>query len=93
MRKADMIDKQEILRQRHELGLTRKDITAAVSAGTVSNVTKRAAAGLSCWPPPDDLDDDACGTGSTRRPNVTASTCSLTGTRSSRRTWASAVPS
>ncbi|MXW86964.1 MAG: winged helix-turn-helix transcriptional regulator [Boseongicola sp. SB0667_bin_21] len=60
MRKADMIDIKDILRQRHELGLTRNDIAAAVgvSAGTVSNVLRRAeAAGLSCWPLPDGLDD------------------------------------
>ncbi len=62
MRKADMIDIKDILRQRHELGLTRNDIAAAVgvSAGTVSNVLRRAeAAGLSCWPLPDGLDDEA----------------------------------
>ncbi len=62
MRKADMIDIKDILRQRHGLGLTRNDLAAAVgvSAGTVSNVLKRAsAAGLSCWPPPGDLDDEA----------------------------------
>lgn len=62
MRKADMIDIRDILRQRHELGLARNDIAAAVgvNAGTVSNVLRRAeAAGLSCWPLPDGLDDEA----------------------------------
>ena len=53
---------KDILRQRHALGLSRDDIAAAigVSAGTVSNVLRRAAAaGLSCWPLPDGLDDAA----------------------------------
>ena len=62
MRKADMENIKDILRQRHGLGLTRNDIAAAigVSAGTVSNVLKRAsAAGLSSWPLPDGLDDAA----------------------------------
>ncbi len=46
MRKAGMINFKDILRQRHEPGLTRHDITIAlgVSAGTVSNILKRAAA-------------------------------------------------
>ena len=62
MRKADMIDIKDILRQRHGPGLTRDDIAAAAGAGagTVSNVLKRAkAAGLSRWPLPDGLDDGA----------------------------------
>ena len=62
MRKADMIDIRDILRQRHMLGLTRNDIAAAlgVSAGTVSNILKRAeAASLSRWPLPEELDDAA----------------------------------
>ena len=53
---------KDILRQRHDLGLSRDDIAAAigVSAGTVSNVLRRAsAAGLSCWPLPDGLGDAA----------------------------------
>ena len=61
MRKADMIDIRDILRQRYELGLTRNVIASAVgvSAGTVSNVLKRAsAAGLSSWPLSDEVDDD-----------------------------------
>ena len=46
MRKADMIDIKDILRQRHGPGLTRNDIAAAagVGAGTVSNVLRRAKA-------------------------------------------------
>ena len=62
MRKADMIDIKDILRQRHGPGLTRNDIAAAagVGAGTVSNALRRAeAAGLSRWPLPDGLDDGA----------------------------------
>ena len=62
MRKADMIDIKDILRQRHGPGLTRDDIAAAagVGAGTVSNALRRAeAAGLSRWPLPDGLDDGA----------------------------------
>ena len=62
MRKADMIDIRDILRLRHALGLARSDIAAAlgVSAGTVSNILKRAeAASLSRWPLPEELDDAA----------------------------------
>ena len=61
MKRTDMINIKDILRQRHGFGLTRNDIAAAtgVSAGTVSNVLKRAAAaGLSCWPLPDGLGDE-----------------------------------
>ena len=60
MRKARMIDIRDILRQRYELDIARNDIAASVgvSAGTVSNVLKRAAAAdLACWPLPEDLDD------------------------------------
>ena len=44
MKRTDMINTKDILRQRHGLGLTRNDIAAAtgVSAGKVSNVLKRA---------------------------------------------------
>ena len=52
---------KDILRHRHDLGLPRAKIAAAigVSAGTVSHVLERAsAAGLS-WPLPGDLDDEA----------------------------------
>ena len=62
MKRTDMINVKDILRHRHGFGLTRSDIAAAtgVSAGTVSNVLKRAeAAGLSCWPLPDGLGDEA----------------------------------
>ena len=62
MKRIDMINIKDIIRQRYDLDLTRDQISAAVgiSAGTVSNVLKRArAAGLSYWPLPDDLDDRA----------------------------------
>ena len=61
MKRTGMNDIKDILRQRHDLDLTRDQIAAAtgVSAGTVSHVLERAAAvGLS-WPLPDDLDDEA----------------------------------
>ena len=50
MKRIDMNDIKDILRQRHGLGLTPDRIAAAtgVSAGTVSHVLERAlAAGLS----------------------------------------------
>lgn len=62
MKRIDMINVKTILRLRHDLKLSRDDIVAAsgVSGGTVSNVLERAAAaGLACWPLPDDLDDGA----------------------------------
>ena len=62
MKRTDMNNVKDILRQRHALGLSRDDIAAVigVSAGTVSNVLRRAAAaGLSCWSLPDGLDDEA----------------------------------
>ena len=62
MKRIDMIIVEDILRQRHGLGQTRSDIAAAVgvSAGTVSNVLKRAeAAGLSRRPLPDGLSNEA----------------------------------
>ena len=62
MKRIVMINIKTILRLRHDLKLSRDDIVAAsgVSAGTVSNVLERAAAaGLACWPLPDDLDDGA----------------------------------
>ncbi len=61
MKRTDMNNLEDILRQRHGLGLSRDDMAAAigVSAGTVSNVLRRAeAAGLSCWPLPDGLDGE-----------------------------------
>ena len=61
MKRTGMIDIKDILRHRHDLGLPRAQIAAAVgvSAGTVSHILDRAsAAGLS-WPLPADLDDDA----------------------------------
>ena len=62
MKRIAMINIKTILRLRHDLKLSRDDVVAAsgVSAGTVSNVLERAAAaGLACWPLPDDLDDGA----------------------------------
>jgi len=62
MKRTPMINVKDILRHRYELSLSRDEIAAAVgvSAGTVSNVLKRAtAARLSFWPLPDDLDDEA----------------------------------
>ncbi|WP_169054451.1 IS21 family transposase [Nitratireductor sp. XY-223] len=62
MKRTDMINIKDILRHRYELDLSRDEIAAAigVSAGTVSNVLKRAAAArLSSWPLADDLDDEA----------------------------------
>ena len=53
MKRTEMINVKDILRCRRGLGLMRDEIAAAVgvSAGTVSNVLKRAeAAGLSRWP-------------------------------------------
>ncbi len=61
MKRTGMNNIKDILRRRHDLGLPRAQIAAAigVSAGTVSHVLERAsAAGLS-WPLPDDLDDEA----------------------------------
>ena len=61
MKRTGMTDIKDILRHRHDLGLPRAQIAAAVgvSAGTVSHVLDRAlAAGLS-WPLPGDLDDEA----------------------------------
>ncbi len=61
MKRTGMNNIKDILRHRHDLGLPRAQIAAAigVSAGTVSHVLERAsAAGLS-WPLPDDLDDEA----------------------------------
>ena len=61
MKRIGMTDIKDILRHRHDLGLPRAQIAAAVgvSAGTVSHVLDRAlAAGLS-WPLPGDLDDEA----------------------------------
>lgn len=61
MKRLDMINSKDILRQRFGLGLTRDQIATAVgvSAGSVSNVLKRAAAaGLAQWPLPDGLDDN-----------------------------------
>ena len=59
MKRTVMNDIKDILRQRHDLDLTRDRIAAVtgVSAGTVSHVLERAA-GLS-WPLPEDLDDEA----------------------------------
>ena len=62
MKRTEMTDVRDILRHRHDLELTRDEIAAVlgVSAGTVTNVLQRAsAAGLACWPLPDDLDDEA----------------------------------
>lgn len=62
MKRTDMINSKDIIRQRFDLGLTREQIAVAVgvSTGTVSNVLKRAtAAGLAHWPLPDDLDETA----------------------------------
>ena len=73
MKRTDMNNVKDILRQRHALGLSRDDIAAAigVSAGTVSNVLRRAAAaGLSCWPLPDGLDDEQ-GAACRRRESLT----------------------
>ena len=48
MKRIAMINIKTILRLRHDLKLSRDDIVAAsgVSAGTVSNVLKRAAAAI-----------------------------------------------
>ena len=61
MKRTGMNDIKDILRQRHDLDLTRDQIAAAtgVSAGTVSHVLERAAAAGLSWPLPDDLDDEA----------------------------------
>ena len=61
MKRTGMNDIKDILRQRHDLDLTRDQIAAAtgVSAGTVSHVLERAAAARLSWPLPDDLDDQA----------------------------------
>ena len=60
MKRTGMNDIKDILRQRHDLDLTRDQIAAAtgVSAGTVSHVLERAAAAGLSWPLPDDLDDE-----------------------------------
>ena len=61
MKRTGIIDIKDILQHRHDLGLLRAQIAAAVgvSAGTVSHILDRAsAAGLS-WPLPADLDDEA----------------------------------
>ena len=61
MKRTGIIDIKDILQHRHDLGLPRAQIAAAVgvSAGTVSHILDRAsAAGLS-WPLPADLDDEA----------------------------------
>ena len=62
MKRTQITNVKDILRHRYGLDLSRDEIAAAVgvSAGTVSNVLKRAAAArLSSWPLPDDLDDEA----------------------------------
>ena len=62
MRKTAMNDIRDILRLRFARDLTRDEIAASVgvSAGTVSNVLKRASeAGLAARPPPDGLDGAA----------------------------------
>ena len=61
MKRTGMNDINDILRQRHDLELTRDRIAAAtgMSAGTVSHVPERAAAAGLSWPLPDDLDDEA----------------------------------
>ena len=62
MKRTQMTNVKDILRHRYSLDLSRDEIAAAVgvSAGTVSNVLRRAAAArLSSWPLPDDLDDEA----------------------------------
>ena len=62
MRKTAMNDIRDILRLRFARDLTRDEIAASVgvSAGTVSNVLKRASeAGLDAWPLPDGLDGEA----------------------------------
>jgi len=55
-----MQDNKEILRLRFGLGMTRNAIAVAVgvSAGTVSNILKRASAAGLGWPLPEDLDDE-----------------------------------
>ena len=52
MKRTGMNDIKDILRQRHDLDLTRDQIAAAtgVSAGTVSHVLERAAAAGLSWP-------------------------------------------
>ena len=52
---------RDTLRHRHDLGLARAEVAAAVgvSAGTVSNVLERASAAGLTWPLPPDLDDAA----------------------------------
>ena len=59
MKRIDTMSIRDILRHHHDLGLPRAEIAVAVSvsAGTVSNVERAQAAGLS-WPLPSDLDDD-----------------------------------
>ena len=62
MKRIEMTDVRDILRHRHDLELTGDEIAAAlgVSAGTVTNLLNRtSSAGLTCWPLPDDLDDEA----------------------------------
>ena len=61
MRRTGMMAIRDILKHRHDFGLARAQIVAAVgvSTGTVSHILERAAAvGLS-WPLPPDLDDAA----------------------------------
>ena len=61
MKRIDTMSIRDILRHRHDLGLSRGEIAAAVSvsAGTVSNVLERASAAGRLWPLSSDLDDDA----------------------------------
>ena len=58
MKRTGVMTIRDILRHRHDLGLARAQIAAAVgvSAGTVSNILDRAAAALT-WPLPADLDE------------------------------------
>ncbi|MCY4240605.1 MAG: hypothetical protein OXD36_02550 [Rhodobacter sp.] len=51
MRKADMIDIKDILRQRHGPGLTRNDIAAAVGVCTIIAIPAVMASPTPC--PPD----------------------------------------
>ena len=61
MKRTGVMTIRDILRHRHDLGLARAQIAAAVgvSAGTVSNILDRAAAAALTWPLPADLDDAA----------------------------------
>ena len=61
MRRTDVRTIRDILRHRHELGLTLEEVAAAVGVakGTVSHTLKRAAAAGLTWPLSPDLEDSA----------------------------------